>query len=77
MPTILKIKNIRFYFYSKEGKRAHIHAKTSNGIEVQIWLDDLSFKKAHKNEQINNLVMKLVKQEQQTLLDAWNNYFGE
>jgi hypothetical protein len=39
MPTVLRIGNYRFHFYSDERQEpAHIHVATSNG-ECKFWLE--------------------------------------
>jgi uncharacterized protein YfaP (DUF2135 family) len=38
MPTILKIGNIRFFFFSREETRMHIHIICPDG-EAKFWLE--------------------------------------
>ncbi|MBU3661735.1 MAG: DUF4160 domain-containing protein [Bacteroidetes bacterium] len=41
MPTILRIGNLRFHFYSDEGNEPpHIHVSTSDG-ECKYWLQPI------------------------------------
>lgn len=41
MPTILRIGNFRFHFYSDEGNEpSHIHVATPDG-ECKFWLDPI------------------------------------
>ncbi len=37
-PTILREKGYRFFFFSREESRMHVHATCSDG-EVKYWLD--------------------------------------
>jgi len=41
MPEVKRIGQFKFYFYSNEPTRPHIHIKHSSGIETTVWLDDL------------------------------------
>jgi hypothetical protein len=42
MPTVLRIGNFRFHFYSDEGREpAHIHVRRGN-TECKFWLDPVS-----------------------------------
>ncbi len=38
MPTILKIKGYRFFFFSREELRQHVHIQCQHG-EAKFWLD--------------------------------------
>ena len=38
MPTVLKIKDYRFFFFSREELRQHIHIQCQHG-EAKFWLD--------------------------------------
>lgn len=46
MPTIMKIHNFRFFFYSNESNRKHIHVKNGE-FEVIVWLDNFEIKKSN------------------------------
>lgn len=74
MPTILWINNIRFYFFSLEGPRPHIHVRV-NEFELQAWLDDLTIKKSSMNRAIDKKLMVLIKRNRQYLLEAWHEHF--
>jgi hypothetical protein len=38
MPTVLRLKGFRFFFFSREELRMHIHVQHQNG-EAKFWLD--------------------------------------
>jgi hypothetical protein len=47
MPTILRIANFRFHFYSNEGNEPpHIHVRCGNG-ECKFWLEPIMLAKNH------------------------------
>ena len=37
-PTVLRIRGYRFYFFSREERRAHVHVQHASG-EAKFWLD--------------------------------------
>ena len=74
MPTIMTYKGMRFYFYSKEGTRPHIHIKLAE-YETQIWLDNLTIKKPCKDKQIQEKMIKITEKHKMKLLAAWEEYF--
>ena len=46
MPTILRIKDYRFFFFSREELRKHVHIQSQKG-EAKFWLEpQIEFKKA-------------------------------
>ncbi len=81
MPTVLRIANLRFYFFSMEGPRPHIHVGLHTGAKVpqiKIWLDTLEVaylkgfsKKAEKQ------IVNFVKQNHELLLNSWEDYFND
>lgn len=76
MPTVLIKGQFRFYFYSSEPSRPHIHVKHSTGKEVLIWLDTLEIKKSCGSKLIDKRVLEEVKKELELLLDSWNEFFN-
>jgi hypothetical protein len=76
MPVVKIINNIKFYFYSNEGVRPHIHVKLAE-FEVQVWLDDLAIKQGCRSKAVQKGLVELVEKHQKELLDSWNEFFGE
>jgi len=37
-PTVLRVRGYRFYFFSLEERRAHVHVQHASG-EAKFWLD--------------------------------------
>ncbi|MBE9126629.1 DUF4160 domain-containing protein [Coleofasciculus sp. LEGE 07092] len=58
------------------GEPAHIHVKRDWQI-VKFWLDPVSLEKnrGFKDHELNQ-IMGLVEEHQQTLLEAWHDYFN-
>jgi hypothetical protein len=77
MPTVLIVGPYSFVFFSSDqAELAHIHVKRDRQI-VKFWLDPVSLAKnrgfkEHELNQIAHLVIKY----QQTLLEAWYDYFN-
>jgi hypothetical protein len=77
MPTVLRIKGVRFHFYSDEGAEpAHIHVRSGEG-ECKFWLSPISLARnrgipAHQLSEIERLVFD----NQQFLLEQFGDYHG-
>jgi Domain of unknown function (DUF4160) len=77
MPTVLRIGPYSFVFLSSDlGEPPHIHVKRDRSI-AKFWLDPVTLAKnrgfaEHERNDIESLVI----QHQQTLLEAWHDYFG-
>jgi hypothetical protein len=76
-PTVFRDGEFRFFFFSREKSRLHIHISHPGG-EAKFWLKPtielarnivLSFTKVKEAE-------RLVESRQQEIIDAWNNHFG-
>ena len=77
MPRIKTIKEFKFYFYSKEGPKPHVHVKHSSGVEVCYWLDDkITLKRSSGSPIIDSRARTLVKQNFNELLNGWNEHFN-
>ena len=75
MPTVLRIRGYRFYFFAEEGREpAHVHVDKASGT-VKIWLEDLSIARTEdlKPAEIRE-VLRLARQHRQFLLQAWNEF---
>jgi hypothetical protein len=76
MPTVLRVKNYRFFFFSREENREHIHIQSSNG-EAKFWLKPKI--ELAKNYKLTSKELKevenIVNENHQDFLDKWSNYF--
>ncbi|MBE9010577.1 DUF4160 domain-containing protein [Pseudanabaenaceae cyanobacterium LEGE 13415] len=78
MPTVLRVNAYRFYFYSHEpNEPAHVHIDRDE-LSAKFWLSPVSLAKnigfsAKELRKLNTLV----EQHRETLLEAWNDYFGD
>ncbi|MGH7454139.1 MAG: DUF4160 domain-containing protein [bacterium] len=77
MPTVLTDGPYSFVFFSSDrGEPAHIHIKRDRQI-VKFWLAPISLAKnrGFKEHELNQIA-RLVVKHQQTLLEAWHEYFS-
>jgi hypothetical protein len=76
MPTVLQIGPYGFIFFSSDrGEPPHIHVRRDQQL-AKFWLSpvELSKNRGFKDPELND-IYRLVKQHQQTLLEAWHDYF--
>ncbi len=76
-PTVFRHGPYRFYFFSREEVRMHVHVQTSNG-EAKFWLEpgiELAENHGLKPRQITS-VLKLVKDHADEICEAWQAHFG-
>jgi hypothetical protein len=77
MPTVLTDGPYSFVFFSSDrGEPAHIHIKRDRQI-VKFWLAPISLAKnrGFKEHELNQIA-RLVVKHQQTLIEAWHEYFS-
>ena len=76
MPTVLRLLNWRFHFYSDEGTEpAHIHVDTGGG-ECKFWLDPVRLARS-RNIAAAELrrIEVAVFERQQFFKEKWNEFF--
>ncbi len=76
-PTVFREGGFRFFFFSREESRIHIHVAHTNG-EAKFWLEpktELSMSKGLTSKQINEALL-LVQQHREEILNAWCEHFG-
>ena len=76
MPTIMIIYGFRFFFYSNEETRMHVHIERQNR-EAKIWLDtfEVAYNRDFRDVELNKII-KIVRQHEKTFKKAWNSHFG-
>lgn len=77
MPTVLRSGPYRFFMYAgDQGEPQHVHVER-NDCEAKFWLDPVRLARSHgfpANE--INRIEKLIVENQQGLLDSWNEFFN-
>ncbi|HWJ88769.1 MAG TPA: DUF4160 domain-containing protein [Pelagibacterium sp.] len=77
MPTLLRWKGYRFFFYSADGwEPPHVHI-VKDGKETKIWLHDLSvaINLGYNARELAELV-RVTREHKPAFVEAWNDYFG-
>ena len=77
MPTVLKIKNYRFFFFSREEARRHIHIQSQKG-EAKFWLDpQIELAKNYKlSRRELDEIEKIIEKYYDEFVKAWEDHFG-
>ena len=77
MPTVIRIGPYRFFFYSNEqGEPAHIHIQRERML-AKFWLKPVALASSTRFSALElRKLEKLVSENGDTLLEAWNEYFG-
>ena len=77
MPTVLRLGPYRFYFYSQHGgEPPHIHVERDDN-RAKFWLDPVRLQTSGGMVRAELArVETLVREHRDTLLGAWNDFFG-
>ena len=76
-PTVFRHGPYRFYFFSREEPRIHVHVQTSAG-EAKFWLEpqiELAQNHGLNRRQLNS-ALRLVKEHEVEIREAWQAHFG-
>jgi len=76
MPTVLRHGPYRFFFYASDrDEPPHIHVERDDNI-AKFWLDPVRLQSSGGFPRVEiGQIESLVTENQQTLLEAWNEYF--
>jgi hypothetical protein len=75
-PTIFREGGFRFYFFSREESRMHVHVHGQNG-EAKFWLEpsiELAQYVGLTQREINE-ALRLVQEHQNDIRSAWHKHF--
>jgi hypothetical protein len=76
-PTVFRASGFRFYFFSREEPRIHIHVHGENG-EAKFWIEptvELAQNHALSPREINE-AQHLAEEHYDEIRSAWNKHFG-
>ena len=76
-PTVFREGSYRFYFFSREEERIHIHVTHPKG-EAKFWLDpEITLARNHglTTRQIST-VLRLIRDHENEIRIAWESHFG-
>ncbi|HKL21497.1 MAG TPA: DUF4160 domain-containing protein [Tichowtungia sp.] len=71
-PTLFRVNNARFYFFTREEPRIHIHVQTPDG-EAKFWIEpeiELAGTIKLKQKELNRL-KEIVIEHQQEIINEW------
>ena len=77
MPTILRIKKYRLFFFSNEGNESpHIHIESGENY-AKFWLKDVALAKSigYNAKEINE-IRAIILENIGIIKDKWNEYFS-
>ncbi|MBW6534613.1 MAG: DUF4160 domain-containing protein [Mariniphaga sp.] len=76
-PTVFKKRNYRFFFFSREEKRIHIHVISPDG-EAKFWIEpEIELvKKVGFNQKQIKLLEQIIKENRDEIRSSWRKHFG-
>ncbi|MEO1066026.1 MAG: DUF4160 domain-containing protein [Pseudomonadota bacterium] len=77
MPTLLRWRGFRFFFYSADGSEPpHIHV-VKDGKEVKIWLNELkvAVNLGFSSKEVNQ-ILAVTDEHRLEFLEKWHDHFG-
>jgi hypothetical protein len=76
-PTVLRVRGYRFYFFSREEARPHVHVQHATG-EAKIWLaPGVAVAQNHGLSPTRlATVVRLVEEHRDEIRAAWKAHFG-
>jgi diadenosine tetraphosphate (Ap4A) HIT family hydrolase len=76
-PTIFREKGYRFFFFSREETRMHVHVIGVEG-EAKFWLEPrIELAKSHRLSQPRlNEIRQIIEVHYNELTSAWQKHFG-
>lgn len=77
MPTVFLQGKYRFYFFSREETRKHIHVSCADG-EVKIWLEPTieRAKVVNLSEKEVNEIIEIVNERKEEINAYWDKHFN-
>jgi hypothetical protein len=76
-PTVFREGEFRFYFFSREESRMHIHVQAPNG-EAKYWMEphiELAVNYGLTQKQLNT-ALRLIQEHEDEIRRAWQAHFG-
>lgn len=76
-PTVFRYRGYRFFFFSREEERIHVHVFCADG-EAKFWLTPEVSPGANRGlsaKQMTDLV-KIIEERKDEITEAWQEHFG-
>jgi hypothetical protein len=76
-PTVFRDGPFRFFFFSREEERLHIHIQSVDG-EAKVWIEpEIELARNYQlSDQDLGRVLQLVIEHEQEIRDAWRRHFN-
>lgn len=77
-PTIFRADGYRFFFFSREEPRKHVHVFSEEG-EAKFWLEpkiELAKNYRYSSKRLKN-IEKLIEEHYHEIVSAWEEHFGD
>ncbi len=76
-PTVFIVQGLRFFFFSREEKRLHVHVQAATG-EAKFWIDPhIAVAENHGlSLRVLNKAARLVTEHEDEIRRAWKEHFG-
>lgn len=78
MPTVLRVRNFRFFFFSNESNEPiHVHVESGDKY-AKFWLEPVKIAKAigYNSKELNDL-SKIVAENNNLFKEKWHDYFSD
>lgn len=75
-PTVFREGPFRFFFFSREEPRLHVHVLSPEG-EAKFWLEpsvELAVAKGVSDRSLKR-IEQIILERREEIVDAWNRYF--
>ena len=73
MPTVLRIRGFKVFFFSEEGNEpVHVHVRKGDGV-AKFWLDPvrLEYNDGFKKQELR-VIIAMLEEHEAELIQAWN-----
>ena len=77
MPTVLRVRGYRFFFFSLEGHEPpHIHVEQAEKF-AKFWLNPVALAKSRgfRSGELSE-IQRIVEENRDTLLERWDEHFS-
>ena len=76
-PTVFREKGYRFYFFSREETRIHIHVSSSRG-EAKFWIEPHISLAINYDLTKNDLteIIQIIKERRDEIIDHWKEHLN-
>jgi hypothetical protein len=76
-PTVFRAGPFRFYFFSREERRMHIHVDSADG-EAKFWIEPtVELARAHNlSGSTLTRICGLIEEKEDVIRAAWHDHFG-